>query len=163
MRVVLQRVNEASVRVDGQEIAAIGPGLLVLLGIAPGDGPEELRWMAGKVAQLRIFADAEGRMNRSVLEAGGEVLVVSQFTLFGDCRRGRRPGFTGAAAPAQAAPMVDAFVAALRQEGLPRVGQGVFGADLQVALVNDGPVTLILDTDARSSGNPVLAGTPVAS
>lgn len=145
MRAVVQRVTQARVVCEGQVTGEIGPGLLVLLGVAPGDGPEQVAWLAQKVCGLRIFADEEGKMNRSVQEAGGGVLVVSQFTLYGDCRRGRRPSFTGAAPPEQAQPLYLAFCAEVQAQGVP-VGRGVFGGDMQVALVNDGPVTLVVDT-----------------
>ena len=145
MRAVVQRVTQARVVCEGQVTGEIGPGLLVLLGVAPADGPEQVAWLAQKVCGLRIFADEEGKMNRSVQEAGGGVLVVSQFTLYGDCRRGRRPSFTGAAPPEQAQPLYQAFCSAVQAQGVP-VGRGVFGGDMQVALVNDGPVTLVVDT-----------------
>ncbi|MBI2080414.1 MAG: D-tyrosyl-tRNA(Tyr) deacylase [candidate division NC10 bacterium] len=148
MRAVLQRVREASVSLDGREVAAIGPGLLVLLGVGQADTAEAARWLAGKVADLRIFEDTEGKMNRSVREAGGAVLVVSQFTLYADARKGRRPSFTGAAPPEAAVPLVRAFVEELEGRGLP-VQEGVFGARMQVRLVNDGPVTILLDTAER--------------
>jgi D-tyrosyl-tRNA(Tyr) deacylase len=148
VRAVLQRVREASVSLGGREVAAIGPGLLVLLGVGQADAAEAARWLAGKVADLRIFEDAEGKMNRSVREAGGAVLVVSQFTLYADARKGRRPSFTGAAPPEAAVPLVRAFVDDLKGRGLP-VQEGVFGARMQVRLVNDGPVTILLDTTER--------------
>lgn len=144
MRAVLQRVKQASVTVDDDVVGAIGPGLLVLVGIAPGDGAAEVTWLVDKVAGLRIFADDKKPMNVSVSDMQGEVLLVSQFTLLADTRRGRRPGFSGAAPPEQARPLFDQLVAAMG-ERLP-VQTGVFGADMQVALVNDGPVTLILDS-----------------
>lgn len=145
MRAVIQRVREASVRVDGQEVAAIGPGLLILLGAGRADTTEAVRWLAGKVAELRIFEDAQGKMNRSLHEVGGAALVVSQFTLYGDARKGRRPSFTDAAPPEAAVPLLRVFVGELRERGLP-VQEGVFGARMQVHLVNDGPVTIFLDT-----------------
>lgn len=140
MRAVLQRVSEASVTVDGRMLGAIGPGLLVLLGVAPGDGPAQVAWMAEKIANLRIFEDDAGKMNRSVRDVNGGVLVVSQFTLYGDAAKGRRPSFTGAAPPDLARPLYEAVADALG------AARGEFGADMKVALVNDGPVTLILDT-----------------
>lgn len=145
MRAVIQRVKCAAVAVDGQTVAEIGQGLLVLLGVARGDTEREAAWMADKIAHLRIFEDDAGRMNRSVQEVGGGVLVVSQFTLLGDCRRGRRPSFTEAAPPEVAERLYEEVVARLRAAGLP-VGTGVFQAHMQVQLVNDGPVTILLDS-----------------
>ena len=154
MRAVIQRVSEASVTVAGQVVGRIGPGLLVLLGVGHGDGPAEVTLFAEKIANMRIFADDEGRFNRSVLDVGGEALVVSQFTLYADTRRGRRPSFSGAALPDVAAPLVESFAAALRSRGLS-VATGVFGAHMSVALANDGPVTIVLDSatfsDPRSA------------
>lgn len=144
MRVVAQRVSQASVEADGETIARIGRGLLLLAGIGRGDGEAQMRWMAQKVATLRLFPDEEGRFDRSVTEVGGEVLAVSQFTLYGDCRKGRRPSFTDAAPPESAEPLFAAFVAALRETGLP-VSTGRFGAHMHVMLANDGPVTVVLD------------------
>jgi D-aminoacyl-tRNA deacylase len=144
VRALIQRVIEASVEVDGDRIAAIGGGLLVLVAAGAGDGPGQAAQLAGKVSRLRIFADSEGRMNRSLTDAGGEALVVSQFTLYADVSRGNRPGFTGAAAPELGAQLVDAFAAELRSLGVP-VATGRFGAHMHVRLVNDGPVTIWLD------------------
>jgi D-aminoacyl-tRNA deacylase len=144
VRALIQRVSEASVTVAGERIAAVGGGLLVLVAAGAGDGPEAHAQLAAKVAGLRVFADAEGRMNRSIADVGGEALVVSQFTLYADVRRGNRPGFTGAAPPDVGEQLVDAFVSALRELGVP-VQTGRFGAHMQVALVNDGPVTIWLD------------------
>jgi D-aminoacyl-tRNA deacylase len=144
MRVVLQRVARASVSVDGERVAAIGAGFLLLVGIGAQDGDGEAERMAGKIASLRVFADAEGRMDLALGDVGGEVLVVSQFTLYGDLRKGRRPSWTAAAEPSVAAERVEAFARALESRGL-RVGRGVFGAHMDVDLLNDGPVTLILD------------------
>jgi D-aminoacyl-tRNA deacylase len=144
MRVVLQRVSRARVTVDGRETGAIGAGLLLLVGFTDGDEEEALRWMAEKVVGLRIFADDEGKMNRSVAEVGGGLLVVSQFTLYGDARKGRRPSFVDAARPEIAIPLYERFVEILRATGLA-VGTGEFGAMMDVELVNDGPVTLILE------------------
>jgi len=144
VRALIQRVSEASVEVDGERIAAIGGGLLVLVAAGAADGAGAPAQLAAKVAGLRIFADAEGRMNRSIADVGGEALVVSQFTLYADVRRGNRPGFTDAAPPGIGEPLVDAFAAALRELGVP-VATGRFGAHMQVALVNDGPVTIWLD------------------
>jgi D-aminoacyl-tRNA deacylase len=145
VRAVLQRVTRASVRVDNETVGAIGPGLLILLGVGQGDGVAEARYLAEKSAGLRIFEDDQGKMNRSVLEAGGSVLVVSQFTLYGDCRKGRRPGFSAAAPPERAAQLYQQYVERLRQLGLT-VATGVFQAEMAVELVNDGPVTLLLDS-----------------
>jgi D-aminoacyl-tRNA deacylase len=145
MRAVIQRVSEASVTVDGEIVGRIGCGLLVLLGVGEGDGPDETTLLAEKIAGMRIFPDDEGRFNRSALDIGGAVLVVSQFTLYADTRRGRRPSFGAAASPETAAPLVELFVAAVRRHGLP-VATGSFGAAMQVALVNDGPVTIVLDS-----------------
>jgi D-aminoacyl-tRNA deacylase len=144
VRALIQRVSEASVEVGGERVAAVGGGLLVLVAAGLGDGPDAPAQLAAKVARLRIFADAEGRMNRSITDVGGEALVVSQFTLYADVRRGNRPGFTGAAPPEVGERLVDAFAAALRELGVP-VQTGRFGAHMQVALVNDGPVTIWLD------------------
>jgi D-aminoacyl-tRNA deacylase len=145
MRAVLQRVSRAQVAIAGEVIGGVGPGLLVLLGVAPSDSLAQAEWLADKVVGLRVFGDEAGKMNRSVAEVGGGVLVVSQFTLFGDCRKGRRPSFLGAAGPEIAVPLYEAFVQAVRALGVP-VQTGRFGADMQVELVNDGPVTLVLDT-----------------
>jgi D-tyrosyl-tRNA(Tyr) deacylase len=145
LRAVLQRVSSASVSVDGTVVASIGSGLLILLGVAVGDDEALARRLAAKCAELRIFPDDEGRFDRSLLDAGGAALVVSQFTLLADTRRGRRPSFTGAAPPEAAAPLVDRFAAALRLLGID-VQTGRFGAMMQVALVNEGPVTLVLDS-----------------
>ena len=145
MRAVLQRVTRATVTIDGEAVGAIGPGLVVLLGVAQDDGPEDARRLATKTAELRIFADAEGRFNRSLLESGGAALVVSQFTLLADVRKGRRPSFVAAAAPEQASPLVDAFAGVLRELGVS-VATGRFGAHMLVELENDGPVTIVLDT-----------------
>jgi D-tyrosyl-tRNA(Tyr) deacylase len=145
MRAVIQRVTKASVTVDNQVVGKIGRGLLTLLGIGGGDVRDDVALLADKIASMRIFPDEDGRFNRSVLDIGGEVLVVSQFTLYADTRRGRRPSFAAAAPPEVAAPLVDAFVAALRARGLV-VASGVFGAHMYVDLQNDGPVTLVLDS-----------------
>lgn len=146
MRVVLQRVRQATVSVDGHVVGAIGCGLLVLAGFAPADTPAVVDWMAAKIAGLRLFPDDEGKLNRSVLEAGGGILVVSQFTLYGDASKGRRPSFVTAAPPDMAIPLYQHFLAALGHHRLP-VASGEFGADMQVALINDGPVTLILERE----------------
>ena len=145
MRAVVQRVSEARVRVGGEVVGEIGRGLLVLLGVGQGDGEADVRYLAEKTAGLRIFEDEQGKMNLSVEETGGAVLVVSQFTRYGDCRQGRRPGFSAAAPPEMANALYGRFVGLLRERGLP-VATGVFQAEMAVALVNDGPVTLLLDS-----------------
>jgi len=147
MRVVVQRVSSASVEVAGEVVGSVGTGLMVLLGVAPDDTEADARAVATKLAGLRIFRDDEGKMNRSVLDVGGDVLVISQFTLYGDTRRGRRPSFVNAAPPEIAEPLVDAMVAALEAEGVA-TSTGRFGADMAVSLVNDGPVTLVLESAA---------------
>jgi len=144
MRVVLQRVSRAKVTVDGEVVGEIAAGWLVLLGVGPADSRKQADWLAEKVANLRGFDDADGKMNLSVQDVNGGVLVVSQFTLYGDCQKGRRPSFTGAAPPAVAEPLYDVFVAALKLLGVP-VATGRFAAEMQVELVNDGPVTFVLD------------------
>lgn len=144
MRAVVQRVAGASVRVADSLVARIDDGLLVLLGVIDGDTDDDAAAMAAKVTDLRIFGDDQGRMNRSVLDIGGQVLVVSQFTLAADVRRGRRPSFTSAASPETAAPVIEAFGAALEAHGIP-VASGVFGAMMEVASVNSGPVTIVID------------------
>jgi D-tyrosyl-tRNA(Tyr) deacylase len=145
MRAVVQRVSSAEVRVDGRVTASIGCGLVVLLGVAGPDGPSDVRYIADKIAGLRIFADDQGKMNRAVAEAGGSTLVVSQFTLYGDARKGRRPSFDRAASPVIAEALYLDVVRSLRERGLA-VGTGVFQAAMEVALVNDGPVTILLDS-----------------
>jgi D-aminoacyl-tRNA deacylase len=148
VRALLQRTTGARVRVGGEVVGEIGPGLVVLLGVGPDDAEAVADDLARKAAELRIFRDDEGRTNRSLLDVGGEALVVSQFTLFADTRRGRRPGFTGAASPDLAASLVERFAAALRGLGIT-VAQGRFGAEMAVELVNDGPFTIWLDTADR--------------
>lgn len=143
MRIVLQRVSSASVTIDGEVISAIGHGVCLLVGISPDDSEAEVAAAVDKIAGLRIFADPEGKMNLSISEVGGEVLVVSQFTLYADVRRGRRPSFSDAASPEIAEPIIDAMVAKFRDRGLV-TEQGAFGESMAVALVNDGPVTLVL-------------------
>ena len=145
MRAVVQRVSEASVMVDGQTVGAIGQGLMVLLGVAREDTSRDAVYLAEKTCGLRIFEDQQGKMNRSVEDISGSVLVVSQFTLLGDCRKGRRPGFTDAAEPALADKLYEEYVALLRQRGIA-VATGVFRAEMKVGLVNDGPVTILLDS-----------------
>lgn len=149
MRALIQRVATASVEVAGAIVGQTGPGLLVLLGVGHDDTLAEARLLADKTAGLRIFADEAGRFNRSLLELGGGVLVVSQFTLYADTRRGRRPGFSAAASPEQAEPLVLAYAEALRELGVA-VESGVFGATMRVALINEGPVTIMLDSASFS-------------
>ncbi len=145
MRAVVQRVSRAKVTVGAAITGAIDRGLLVLLGVAPTDTPRAAKWLADKVVGLRIFNDDDGKMNRSVVEVGGAVLVVSQITLYGDCGKGRRPSFVGAAAPAVAEPLYESFVNAVREHGI-LTATGRFGATMQVELVNEGPVTLAIDS-----------------
>ena len=146
MRVVIQRVKSASVTVEGEVVSEIGKGLLVFLGVAQEDTPAEVDYMASKIANLRIFEDDEGRMNLSILDIGGEALVVSQFTLYGDCRKGRRPSFIHAARPEKADPLYQAFMDEISQLGVP-VKAGIFQAMMDVKLINDGPVTMMLDSN----------------
>ena len=146
VRAVVQRVSSASVSVDGTLIGSIGSGVMVLVGITHGDGPGEARWLAQKVTNLRIFPDAEGKMNRSLIDSGGGALIVSQFTLYGDARKGRRPSFVHAAQGDQARQVYDEVVHAFRAAGVA-TESGSFGAMMRVALVNEGPVTLLLDSD----------------
>ena len=146
MRAVIQRVSEASVAIEGQVKAAIGPGLLVLLGIEAADNEKDAEWLARKIPQIRIFPDAEGLMNKSVMDREGEILLVSQFTLFGNLRKGTRPSFNRAAVPEKAAPLYAHFIGRLEAALGKPVGQGEFGAMMKIHLINDGPVTLIVDT-----------------
>jgi D-tyrosyl-tRNA(Tyr) deacylase len=144
MRAVVQRVSRASVTVDGEVVGAIGPGLMVLLGVTHDDGPDEADWLARKIVGLRIFEDRAGKLNLGLLDVEGQALVVSQFTLYGDSRKGRRPSFVDAARPKAAEPLVQRFADTLRQRGV-HVELGVFGAHMLVEIHNDGPVTLILE------------------
>ena len=144
MRALLQCVSRASVTVDGRVVGRIGRGFVVLLGVTHGDGRPEAEWVASKIAGLRVFEDEAGKMNLSLSDVGGELLVVSQFTLYGDARKGRRPSFTDAAAPHHAEPLVDLFVELLRDAGFT-VATGVFGAHMDVEIHNDGPVTLLIE------------------
>lgn len=148
MRAVIQRVEQASVSVEGEIKGQIGAGFLVLIGVEEGDGDADFKYIADKVPNLRVFEDEQGKMNRSLLDVGGEVLAVSQFTLLGDARGGRRPSFITAARPETADPMYERLVADWRARGI-RVETGVFGAHMKVALVNDGPVTILLDSRRR--------------
>jgi D-tyrosyl-tRNA(Tyr) deacylase len=145
MRAVVQRVLSASVCVEGRRLGRIGPGLLVFVGVARNDGPDDVQYIAAKIRELRIFPDSDGRMKRSVVDTGGEVLLVSQFTLVGDCRKGRRPAFDDAAPPTLAEALYEDVVRVLRESGLT-VGTGQFQAHMTVELVNDGPVTMLLDS-----------------
>ncbi|MDZ7263763.1 MAG: D-aminoacyl-tRNA deacylase [candidate division KSB1 bacterium] len=149
MRAVVQRVKKAAVTIDGQLVGAIGPGLVILLGVKNGDTETDARFLAEKCLNLRIFADDAGKFNRSVLEVQGEILAVSQFTLYGDARKGRRPSFTDAAPPPISEPLYEKFVDYLKQGGLP-VASGVFGAMMVVEIHNDGPVTIILESKENS-------------
>jgi D-tyrosyl-tRNA(Tyr) deacylase len=149
MRVVLQRVSSGTVRVEGEIVGAIDQGFVILVGVGHADGDEQAQWLARKIAGLRVFEDADGKFNRSLLDVGGGCLVVSQFTLYADARKGRRPSFTDAAPPEIAEPLIERFAAMLRQAGIERVEMGVFGALMQVEIHNDGPVTILLDTDTR--------------
>ncbi len=149
MRAVIQRVSEASVAIAGQVRAAIGPGLLVLLGAEAADTPEDIEWLSGKLVRLRIFNDEQGLMNRSVQEAGGGILVVSQFTLFASTKKGNRPSWSRAAPPETAIPLYEAFLRKLAEDFGKPIQAGEFGADMQVRLVNDGPVTVVIDTKSR--------------
>lgn len=158
MRIVVQRVRAASVEVGGAAVAATGPGLLILVGVGRGDGEGDAAWLAEKVAHLRVFEDAGGKMNLSILDVGGEALVVSQFTLYGDCRRGRRPGFDAAARPEQGEALYARFVDLLRGRGVP-VQTGRFGAAMLVRIENDGPVTLLVESPRGARGHAEEART----
>ena len=147
MRAVLQRVDRGAVRVDGETVGAIDEGFVILVGVGHADGEAQAEWLARKIAGLRVFEDEQGKFNRSLLDAGGGCLVISQFTLFADARRGRRPGFTDAAPPELAEPLIERFAGLLRAEGVARVETGVFGAHMRVEIHNNGPVTIWLDTD----------------
>lgn len=151
MKAVVQRVSEAALSVEGQGVSRIGRGLVCYLGIGKGDDGKDLDWLAKKTARLRIFPDADGRMNRSVVDEGLAVLVVSQFTLYGDVRNGYRPGFSAAEEPAKAQVLYERFLEKLREYGVPVVAGGVFGADMTIAQCNRGPVTILLDSrDCRA-------------
>lgn len=149
MRAVIQRVQHASVTVEGECIAAINKGLLVLLGIEDADDASDIAWLSGKIINMRIFADEAGLMNRSIIDTGGEILLVSQFTLHASTRKGARPSFIRAAKPPVAIPLFESMTAQLEKDLGKTIAKGVFGADMQVALLNDGPVTIIIDTKNR--------------
>lgn len=149
MRAVIQRVSEATVRVDGQTVAAMGKGLLVFLGVEDTDSPEDIAWLARKVANLRIFNDEAGVMNRSLLDTQGEMIVVSQFTLHASTKKGNRPSYIRAAGPGVAIPLYEGFLLQMEEELGKKVGAGIFGADMKISLLNDGPVTILMDTKNR--------------
>lgn len=149
MRAVIQRVLEASVRVDGHPVSHIGPGLFVLVGVEEGDTPEDGAWLSGKLTAMRIFGDDEGKMNRSILDTAGDAIIVSQFTLQASTKKGNRPSFLRAARPEISEPLYEDFCARVEAHLGKPVGRGVFGADMQVALINDGPVTILIDSRAR--------------
>jgi len=149
MRAIIQRVLEASVAVDGKIVSKIGPGLLVLLGVEEIDTMEDVAWLAGKIAKMRIFSDDEGKMNLSVADVAGQIIVVSQFTLHASTKKGNRPSFIRAAVPEISEPLYRKFCVAMEGETGQPVGRGIFGADMKVALVNDGPVTISIDSRAR--------------
>lgn len=154
MRAVIQRVLRGAVTVDGEVVGEIGRGLVILVGITHTDTEAEARWLAAKIANLRIFEDEQGKFNRSLLDEGGGALVISQFTLYGDARKGRRPSFTAAARPDHAEPLYERVAALLREAGIAQVATGRFGARMLVSIENDGPVTLLLDTEEVSGGAP---------
>jgi D-tyrosyl-tRNA(Tyr) deacylase len=146
MKVLLQRVTEGSVTVDGEVLGAVSKGLVILFGAGQGDTDKDVKYLAEKCANLRIFCDDQGKMNLSLLDIDGEALVISQFTLYGDCRKGRRPGFSDAADPAEAERFYELFQTLLKEQGVPKVAHGKFGADMKVAIFNDGPVTFMLES-----------------
>ena len=147
MRVIVQRVQSSRVEIDGEVSGEIGQGLMVLLGITEGDGQEQCDFLADKLVHLRIFTDEQEKMNLSLQDINGEMLIVSQFTLYGDCKKGRRPSFVAAARPETAVPLYEYFIDAVKRQGVKKVATGQFGADMQVYIQHDGPVTLMLDTD----------------
>ncbi len=149
MRIVVQRVIEASVKVEGKEISKIGTGLLILLGVAPNDSQQDIEWLAKKVAQLRIFPNEDGNMNKSVVDINAEVIVVSQFTLYASTKKGNRPSFTSSAKPEIAKPLYKEFVNVLEAKLNKKVGTGVFGVAMEVSLINDGPITICIDSKNR--------------
>ena len=147
MRALIQRVPHAQVDVDGRTVGSIGTGLLILLGVGTNDTEAQVDKLWGKISKMRIFEDKAGKTNLSLADVSGEVLVVSQFTLYGDCKKGRRPSFVAAARPETAVPLYEYFIDAVKRQGVKKVATGQFGADMQVYIQNDGPVTLMLDTD----------------
>lgn len=149
MKLVIQRVSEASVTIEGTIHGAIAKGLMVLIGIAENDAQEDADWLIAKMIQMRIFPDEEGKMNRSLLDCGGALLLISQFTLHASTKKGNRPGFIAAARPETAIPLYDYFVEQCRASGVKQVATGIFGADMKVALINDGPVTIVMDSKQR--------------
>ncbi len=149
MRAVIQRVSEAKVSIDGEEISSIGPGFLILLGIESADTPSDIDWLCPKIAKTRIFSDDEGKMNRSIIDHSGEILVVSQFTLHASTKKGNRPSFLKAAPPSHSEPLYEAFCDRMEQEIDRSVARGVFGGDMKISLTNDGPVTILIDTQNR--------------
>lgn len=149
MRAIIQRVLESTVTIEGTTVARIGPGLLILLGIEEIDDSSDVEWLAAKITKMRIFADSDGKMNLSVVEIGADVLVVSQFTLYASTKKGNRPSFIRAAVPAISEPLYEEFCAAMARETGKPVGRGVFGGDMKISLVNDGPVTILIDSRAR--------------
>ncbi|HLP55590.1 MAG TPA: D-aminoacyl-tRNA deacylase [Fluviicola sp.] len=150
MKLVIQRVSEASVTIDGNVHGAIGKGFLVLVGIESADTAEDVEWLVQKTVNMRIFADEEGKMNRSLIDIEGELLVISQFTLHASTKKGNRPSFIQAARPETAIPLYESFISGCRQAGIAKVETGIFGADMKVALVNDGPVTIVMDSKERN-------------
>lgn len=150
MKLVIQRVSEASVTIDGNVHGAIGKGFLVLVGIESADTAEDVEWLVPKTVNMRIFADEEGKMNRSLIDIEGELLVISQFTLHASTKKGNRPSFIQAARPETAIPLYESFISGCRQAGIAKVETGIFGADMKVALVNDGPVTIVMDSKERN-------------
>lgn len=149
MRAIIQRVLESSVEINGEKVSKIGPGLLVFLGIEDRDDSDDISWLSAKIARMRIFSDDEGKMNLSLTDIGGEIIVVSQFTLHASTKKGNRPSFLRAAAPAISEPLYESFCTAMEGELGKPVGRGIFGADMKISLVNDGPVTILIDSRAR--------------
>ncbi|MCB0514444.1 MAG: D-aminoacyl-tRNA deacylase [Chitinophagales bacterium] len=149
MRIIIQRVSQAAVQVEGEAVGSINKGLLLLVGIENADTPGDVEWLVQKIVQMRIFSDAEGKMNLSLQDVGGEVLIISQFTLHAQTKKGNRPSFIKAAPPAVAIPLYELFIAKMQQADVKKVAQGIFGADMQVQLTNDGPVTIWIDSQQK--------------